>query len=86
MTLSLMTVLPAMERSMCRCAHGCEEFAAMAPLTQDYLESQPLTMYFGQVRAVKRAGRLPGIRSSETRIMPTGTSSDSNSPPTERIY
>lgn len=35
-----------------------------------------------QVRTVKRGGKLPGMRSSETRIVPSGSAT----PPTERIY
>ena len=35
-----------------------------------------------QVMSVKRSGRLPGMRGSETHIMPTSSAS----PPTERVY
>ena len=78
----LFLALVQMGRLACACAprYSLCHFAGSTSTVLD--QTAPNGAVLVQVRAVKRGVKLPGLRSSETRIMPSGSAT----PPTERIY
>ena len=69
--------LRTLRRTLCDLAGG-----ASMVLDQAALGIHSRSAVLVQVRSVKRGGKLPGMRSSETRITPSGSATL----PTERIY